>query len=134
MCPQLRVLPARHRVIVHLPAQPVKQWVWKLTNRNSRSIARQGSGSASRSVYGGFVEWQKGEKDDGSDSYAVPILPPEAWDLSILSVVLNTKRKKISSREGMRRTVATSCFYDGWLKTVEKDLAEAKEANRQSGF
>lgn len=106
----------------------------EVSKRELSMIARQGSGSASRSVYGGFVEWQKGEKDDGSDSYAVPILPPEAWDLSILSVVLNTKRKKISSREGMRRTVATSCFYEGWLKTVEKDLAEAKEALASRDF
>lgn len=97
-------------------------------------IARQGSGSASRSVYGGFVEWKKGEKGDGSDSYAIPILPQDAWDLSILSVVLNTKKKKISSREGMRRTVETSCFYDGWLATVATDLNEAKGAIADRDF
>ena len=37
------------------------------------SIARQGSGSASRSLYGGFVRWQKGEKADGTDSIAVQV-------------------------------------------------------------
>ena len=37
------------------------------------SIARQGSGSASRSLYGGFVRWQKGERADGSDSIAVQV-------------------------------------------------------------
>ena len=37
------------------------------------AIARQGSGSASRSMFGGFVRWQKGEKKDGSDSIAVQI-------------------------------------------------------------
>lgn len=37
------------------------------------AIARQGSGSASRSLYGGFVRWQKGEKEDGSDSIAIQV-------------------------------------------------------------
>jgi diphosphomevalonate decarboxylase len=37
------------------------------------AIARQGSGSASRSLYGGFVKWIKGEKSDGTDSIAVQI-------------------------------------------------------------
>lgn len=37
------------------------------------AIARQGSGSASRSMFGGFVRWQKGERADAADSIAVQI-------------------------------------------------------------
>lgn len=37
------------------------------------SIARQGSGSASRSLYGGYVRWQKGERLDGKDSIAIQV-------------------------------------------------------------
>src|SRR5690606_18889517 len=95
---------------------------------------RRGSGSASRSIYGGFAEWQMGEKDDGSDSYAVPIAPQNHWDIRMAAVVLTSKMKKISSRSGMRRTVETSPFYEGWLKSVPEDLANIKQAIKEKDF
>ncbi len=91
-------------------------------------IARQGSGSACRSIHGGFVEWQKGSLEDGSDSYARQILDENAWNLTILSVMVTAGRKKVSSREGMKRTVETSPFYQGWLDTVGEDMEAAKKA------
>ena len=97
-------------------------------------LARRGSGSACRSIYGGFVEWKKGELNDGSDSYAVQILDEKGWDFTILSVVLENKRKKVLSREGMQRTVETSPFFQGWLNTVNTDLQLAKEAIRERDF
>ena len=97
-------------------------------------IARRGSGSACRSIYGGYVEWKKGEKPDGEDSYAEQVLPEEEWDLSILSFLLEPKQKKILSREGMRRSVETSPFYQGWLDTVDEDLEVAKQAINQRNF
>lgn len=42
-------------------------------------VARQGSGSACRSVYGGFVKWEMGTKTDGSDSRAVQVAPESHW-------------------------------------------------------
>jgi len=106
----------------------------QLKGEELSKLARRGSGSACRSIYGGFVEWQKGTKDDGSDSYAVPILEQEAWDLSILSVMIESKQKKILSREGMKRTVETSTFYDGWLKATEEELQIAKKAIEKRDF
>ena len=50
------------------------------------------------------------------------------WNISILSVMVVSKQKKVSSREGMKLTVETSPFYDGWLQTIEKDLQIAREA------
>jgi diphosphomevalonate decarboxylase len=100
-----------------------------LSPRELSVLARQGSGSASRSIFGGFAEWRKGERPDGRDSYAEAVLAPEAWpDVRMLVVVLEPRPKPISSRSGMTRTVATSPMYPAWLATVEADLAAARGA------
>ncbi|HEY9724236.1 MAG TPA: diphosphomevalonate decarboxylase [Oscillatoriaceae cyanobacterium] len=91
-------------------------------------LARVGSGSACRSIYGGFAEWRRGARADGLDSFAVPLASAEHWDLRMVVAVLEAGPKAVSSREGMRRTVASSVFYPGWLAGVEADLADARAA------
>jgi diphosphomevalonate decarboxylase len=87
-----------------------------LAERELSILARQGSGSASRSLSGGFVLWHKGIEPDGSDSYAEQIFDEHHWpELRILVVVIQSAAKPISSREGMRITVATSPSYQHWL-------------------
>ena len=49
-------------------------------------------------------------------------------------VLLNDQKKDVSSRDGMRRTVATSSFYQGWLDTVEADLYQLKQAIHTKDF
>ncbi|KAK2464350.1 hypothetical protein APHAL10511_003807 [Amanita phalloides] len=72
-------------------------------------IARQGSGSACRSLYGGYVAWQMGSKDDGSDSLAVQVAPESHWpDMHALICVVSDDKKGTSSTSGMQRTVETS--------------------------
>jgi diphosphomevalonate decarboxylase len=61
-------------------------------------MARLGSGSASRSVPSGFVEWKMGSGD--ADSYAVSIAPPEHWALSDCVTIVSTGHKTIGSTEG----------------------------------
>eukprot|EP01114_Cavostelium_apophysatum_P021203 TRINITY_DN732_c0_g1_i1.p1 TRINITY_DN732_c0_g1~~TRINITY_DN732_c0_g1_i1.p1 ORF type:complete len:384 (+),score=91.02 TRINITY_DN732_c0_g1_i1:132-1283(+) len=73
------------------------------------SIARLGSGSACRSVYGGFVKWEMGTKRDGSDSIAVQVAPESHWpEVDILVLVVNAEKKGISSTSGMQTSVKTS--------------------------
>lgn len=73
------------------------------------SIARQGSGSACRSLHSGFVQWKKGDAADGSDSIAVQLAPAEFWpEMRIVVLVVNDTRKKTSSTGGMSTSVKTS--------------------------
>ena len=68
-------------------------------------LARLGSGSACRSVYGGFVEWLAGADDESS--YAVPVAPPDHWDVRDVVAIVSRERKPVGSSEGHRRA-ATS--------------------------
>lgn len=106
------------------------------TDPKSLSIlARRGSGSATRSVLGGFVEWKKGEKADGSDSYAEQIADENHWpEFRILAVITSRKEKKVKSRAGMAQTVKTCPFYPKWLETVEEDLRLVRDGILEKNF
>ncbi|GJN16622.1 hypothetical protein PR202_gb03627 [Eleusine coracana subsp. coracana] len=83
------------------------------------SIARQGSGSACRSIYGGFVKWCMGKKDDGSDSMAVQLADEAHWnDLVIIIAVVSSKQKETSSTSGMQNSVETSPLLQYRAQTV----------------
>ena len=96
-----------------------------LSARDLSRLARRGSGSASRSIYGGFAEWQKGSND--FDSYAVAIDDAD-WDIGMIFIIVDDKRKDISSTEGMRRVVESSPYYDGWVRSTAEDLNAIKKA------
>lgn len=106
----------------------------ELSDEELSRLTRQGSGSACRSIYGGFAEWQMGEREDGMDSFAVSVASKEYWDVRIAAVVLTATKKKVSSRAGMKRTVETSAFYDGWLAGIPNDLKEIKQAIKDKDF
>ncbi len=106
---------------------------WNLDRTKLSCLARLGSGSACRSVYSGFVKWQKGTRSDGSDSYAVPF--DDWWpDLRLAVLLLSSKEKPISSSDAMRRTVKTSPIYELWPKRVEEDTAEIIAGIRNRDF
>jgi diphosphomevalonate decarboxylase len=91
-------------------------------------IARQGSGSACRSIFGGFVEWKKGKKDDGTDSFAEQIADEKHWeDFRIIVLIVNPKEKKIKSTEGMKISVNSSELYEAWIKASENDAGKIKQ-------
>jgi len=75
-------------------------------------IARQGSGSACRSLFGGYVAWEHGTASDGSDSLAVQVAPESHWDsMRAAILVISDAKKGVSSTSGMQATVATSALF-----------------------
>jgi len=54
-----------------------------LSSAELSELARRGSGSAARSIFGGFVEMSAGIRSDGGDAVAQPLLDPKAWDVRL---------------------------------------------------
>ena len=90
-------------------------------------LARRASGSAARSLFGGFVELSL--TPGGSNAAETrQILAPSDWPLRVAVAVTETGPKEIGSTEGMVRTERTSPFYADWVNSSKEDLAEARSA------
>lgn len=107
----------------------------EMNERELSILARQGSGSACRSIYGGFVEWLKGQREDGTDSYAQVVAPKEHWpEFAMIACIVSEKKKAVGSRTGMAQTVQTSPYYKEWVKAAEQDLEIVREAIKSRDF
>ncbi|MDB4967712.1 MAG: diphosphomevalonate decarboxylase [Myxococcales bacterium] len=98
----------------------------ELSDRELSILARRGSGSAARSIFGGFSQMHRGESADGEDSFAEPIVTD--WDVRLVIAATMTGRKATLSTDGMRHTAETSPYYDAWVKMSERDLGTARDA------
>jgi len=98
-----------------------------LDQKELSRLARLASGSACRSIPGGFVEWQPGSGD--SDSFATSLLPAGHWNLTDLVVVVDRQPKAVSSSEGHRSA------WSSPLYRLRVDSAPSRlEACRRSLF
>lgn len=92
------------------------------------SIARQGSGSACRSLYGGFVAWEMGKEESGVDSIAKQIVPSNHWsEMRVLIVVCGRGAKAVGSTPGMQGSVHTSTLLPHRAKHVVPERMELME-------
>ncbi len=102
-----------------------------LSPRELSILARKGSGSACRSVFGGYVEWSKGSHD--SNSFARPLYPPQHWDLRVVTVAFGGRPKPVSSEEGHRAAVR-SPLYTARLRELDGTLDIVREALHRRDF
>jgi diphosphomevalonate decarboxylase len=92
-------------------------------------LARLGSGSAARSIFGGFAEMAPGARADGRDAVAAPVPGGEGWtDVRLVVAVTSNVAKAVGSTEAMERTARTSPYYGAWIAGVPGDLADARAA------
>lgn len=99
-----------------------------VTRSELSRIARQGSGSACRSMFGGYVSWEMGKLEDGSDSLAYEVAPRSHWpEMQALILVVSDHKKGTSSTAGMQRTVATSDLLQHRIKNVVPARMQAME-------
>ena len=107
----------------------------KLDSRELSIIARQGSGSACRSLLGGFVKWEKGQKEDGTDSYARQIAGYEHWpEIVDIVAIVSESKKKVSSRAGMKQTVESSQLYKARPDHAENMCVKLEDAILRKDF
>jgi diphosphomevalonate decarboxylase len=98
---------------------------FKRDTRAESILARRGSGSASRSIEGGFVRWNRGKRADGKDSFAEQLFDEAHWpELRLLVGMVSREEKEVKSRDGMRSTVETSPYYPAWAKDAEREVKE----------
>jgi diphosphomevalonate decarboxylase len=97
-------------------------------------LARKGSGSAARSIFGGFVEMKTGQQEDGSDAIAYPLQDENYWDICVVIAITSETQKKIGSTAGMNLTAFTSPYYQEWVNSAPNDLREMKKAIQERNF
>lgn len=99
-----------------------------LSGTQLSEIARQGSGSACRSLFGGYVAWDAGNQEDGTDSVAREVAPSSHWpEMRALILVASSKKKAVSSTAGMQETVRTSELFADRVRTIVPQRMKAME-------
>lgn len=87
------------------------------------ALARLGSGSATRSLWGGFTLFPAGA------TAAQSLLPATHWpEFRVVVAVVDEEAKAVSSRVGMEASRRTSPYYPAWLSTSEELLTQAQQA------
>ena len=99
-------------------------------------LARIGSGSACRSLFGGFVAWEMGELANGEDSHAIQIAPASHWpEVNALILVVSDTKKTTSSAVGMQNTVLTSHLLNERIRScVPKRMKDITDSILESNF
>ncbi len=102
-----------------------------LSEKDLSILARQGSGSACRSIPSGFVEWLDG--DTSETSYAVQIFPPDHWAISDVVAIFSEGKKEVSTSVG-QQTAKSSPFMPVRLSRMKEKNERIKKLIAEKNF
>ena len=94
------------------------------------SLAGRASGSAARSLYGGFVELE----NRADDIVVRTLREAEEWPLTVVIAITASGPKSVGSTRAMEISRRTSPFYSSWIEQQPRDLATARDAIQQRDF
>ncbi|GAB4435717.1 MAG: diphosphomevalonate decarboxylase [Anaerolineae bacterium] len=103
----------------------------ELPEKELSILARQGSGSACRSIPDGFVEWLDGDTSD--TSFAVSLYPPQHWPIADVVAIVSREKKLVSSSKG-QLAAASSPFFAVRLGHMADKLKLARAFIQQRDF
>lgn len=94
-------------------------------------LARQGSGSACRSIPDGFVEWK--DASTSEESYAYSLFPPAHWDIVDVIALTSAEKKSTPTTQGQKLTT-TSVFFEERLRHIQNKVELCKRLLRDRDF
>lgn len=103
----------------------------RLSEKELSILARQGSGSACRSIPDGFVEWLDG--DTSESSYAASLYKPDYWDIVDIVAVVNVGPKDIATSEGMKKA-SSSPFFQLRRSHMQQKIKKIKKLMKEKDF
>jgi len=103
----------------------------KLSEKELSILARQGSGSACRSIPHGFVEWKNG--NTSNESYTVTLYTEDYWDIVDIVTIVSKQKKEISTSDSQKRA-DTSPFFQTRLRHIEKKIQTCKKLLQTKDF
>lgn len=106
----------------------------ELSRAELADLARQCSGSAARSLFGGFVELAFVAGSDRRQTTTAQLLGAEDWPLAVAVAIVSTAEKPVGSTAGMELTARTSPYYSAWVADADRDLGEARSAIERRDF
>jgi len=112
-----------------------------LSTRQLSVFARMASGSAARSVFGGFTCLRSShpESDNQNDQeseywYASQILDAQEWPMQAVIAICTEQTKSTSSSSGMQLSRNTSPYYESWVSSTKQDFDHCLQAVRDRDF
>ncbi len=103
----------------------------KLSEKDLSILARQGSGSACRSIPDGLVEWLDGDTSD--TSYGVSLYPHDYWDIVDIVAIVSKNKKEVSTTEG-QKLAKSSPFFPVRLANIKAKIKLIKKYLKEKNF